>query len=69
MRLKMSDAALRAVKGANPRQTWAFVCSSRRNDAIVVDATIGFDDAKRKARLIGGVMRVGRVVDNAAETI
>lgn len=68
MRFKLSDKARAAVANTSPRQTWAFVMSSRSHDAVVVNATIAFDTAKREARAIGGVMRVGHVQDGEAET-
>lgn len=69
MELELTPEALEMVKGWNPMQTCAFVCDSRKNNAKVVAVTIGFDDAKRNARLINGCMRVGRMVNGKAHTI
>jgi len=67
-KLQLTDAALAKVRGSSPSQTWAFVCSSRRKNAVVVDAFVSYDSAKRAAKAISGVMRVG-VVDGGAASI
>lgn len=69
MKLAMAKAAVLAVANTSPAQTWAFVCSSRRDDAVVVEAYISFEIARHAARRIGGCMRVGRVVDGKADTL
>ncbi len=65
----MSHEVAAAVANTSPHQTWMFVCDSRKQSAKVVEAHISADIAKRRARAIGGCMRVGRVVNGKAETI
>jgi hypothetical protein len=65
----MTEAANVMCWNWNPSQVCAFVCSSRAKNAQVTEVHIGYDIAKRHARMIGGVMRVGRVVNGMAHTI
>lgn len=50
----------------NRAQFWFFAMSSRRDDARVVDASIGKDAMARVARQIGGVVKGGYVIDGVA---
>lgn len=61
MRLYIKESVFDFVKNTSPNQVWFFVCDSRSKNAHVVEAHISLDTAKRRARLIGGVTRVGRI--------
>lgn len=61
MRLYIEERVFDSVKNTSPAQLWFFVCDSRSPNAHVVEAHISADTAKRRARLIGGITRVGRV--------
>lgn len=65
-RLYINEQASAQVKNTSPAQLWFFVCDSRSPLASVVEAYISADTAKRRARLIGGVVRVGRVEQELA---
>ena len=69
MTFELSPLALLAVKNTSPNQTWAFVLDSRSKAALVTEAHISFDVAKRGAREIGGCMRIGHVRDGKAHTV
>ena len=69
MTFELSSLTLLAVKNTSPNQTWAFVLTSRAKNAIVTEAHISFDTAKRAAREIGGCMRVGHIQDGKAHTV
>jgi len=43
----------------NPRQCFFFVCDSRKPTATAVSAHISGFDARKEARRIGGIVRVG----------
>jgi hypothetical protein len=62
MKLYLTHKARDSVRHTSPNQVWAFVCENRRRDAYVVEAHISVDTAKRRARLIGGCVRMGHVV-------
>ena len=60
----MPDAVAHAR--GNPAQAWFFALSSRREDARVVDASIGKSEMDRLARRIGGIVKLGYVVNGVA---
>ncbi len=69
MELPLSETAKANVANTSKTQVWAFVCSDRSKGAIVTEAHISYETAKRHARMINGCMRVGRVVDGKAVTM
>ena len=62
----MFPEAVAATRETSPAQFFFFAMSSRRDDARVVEASIGKDPMARAARKIGGVVKGGYVVDGVA---
>jgi hypothetical protein len=62
----MMPNAIAKVRGFNPSQAIFFAMTSRREDARVADAAIGKSEMDRAARQIGGVVKLGYVVDGVA---
>lgn len=62
----MMPDAVAHTRGASMAQVWFFAMTSRRDDARVFDAAIAKDPIARLARQIGGVTKMGYVVDGTA---
>jgi len=62
----MMPDAVASVRGFNPAQAIFFAMTSRRKDARVAAAAIGKSEMERTARRIGGVVKLGYVVDGVA---
>lgn len=62
----MFSGAAASVRGLNRAQFIFFAMSSRRDDARVVEASIGKDPMARAAKAIGGVVKGGYVIDGVA---
>lgn len=64
--LTLSNAALQQIDGANMRQVWHGVCTSKTNSALVYACVIGKDlaDRIRRKECPGGCVRVIRIVDH-----
>jgi hypothetical protein len=60
-KFRLSDAALAAVQNTSSAQVWFFVLSSRRADAVALEAHICLDKARRRARTVKGIAKAGRV--------
>lgn len=58
---RMTSDALFKAGHYNPRQALFGVFDSRKRDALCVTVYIPIAEAKRHARKIGGVTRLGRV--------
>ena len=69
MEFEMNDEAIAAVQNTSPSQVWFFVMSDRSKKAVVREAHIAMEIAKRHARMIGSCTRVGRVVGTKASTM